>query len=62
VKDLLRLPFNIGATTVFTIGNSDGNVFDAAFPLRKAAHSSCKTAQSNLKTVVSLNQRQGCDL
>jgi hypothetical protein len=42
VKDPLYLAFNIGASTVFTIGISGRNVLDAAFPLRKAAHNSSK--------------------
>jgi hypothetical protein len=36
-RDLLHLPVNIGAFSVFTIGISGGNALDAAFPLRKAA-------------------------
>jgi hypothetical protein len=35
VKDLLYLSFNIGASTVFTIGFSGGDALDAAFPLER---------------------------
>jgi hypothetical protein len=47
VKDLLSLAFNIGASTVFTIGISGGNAFDAAFPSKKAAHHGCKSGRSH---------------
>jgi hypothetical protein len=45
--DLLYLPFNIGALTVFTIGAPVKNALGAAFPLRKAAHNGCKPGQVN---------------
>jgi hypothetical protein len=46
VRDLLYLPFNIGAKTVFTIGVLAGDVLDAAFPSRKAAHNLYARAQN----------------
>src|ERR1700748_363333 len=47
VKDLLYLPFSIGALSAFTIGISGGDALHAAFPLRKAAHSGCWSGPNN---------------
>jgi hypothetical protein len=54
VRDLLYLPFHIGASTVFTIGLSGGNA-DAAFPLRKADLTAASQVTAIVKTVAPLN-------